>query len=205
MNSPRRPRLPVQTVTSDKDAARNTELETVWFNLSAPTFTPLALVASTEQSHTQDVLDFAVALARVGATSVRSRFAVVNAMGVKPWDSERAVADIRNLVAKNANTLVVCDSPVINPGALPVLRSFDRVVVVVELGSTEGAHVAEIRRNVGPGRIVGALCLPYSSAGARRRAAKLSPATKAPSLATPAGSPAPAGARRTPTRTGKHG
>ena len=153
-------RLRVITCKPDGVAARNHELEALWFELSEPTFGAVGLVAVPPMADHERVAHVAETLGWIGASVSREPVAVVDGFGVTPAEAECALEDLRSVIVELPQVVLVVQAPTIDPGSLPLLERCDRVVLLVELGVSKRREVDRLKTMLERCNVVGAVCLP---------------------------------------------
>ncbi len=146
----------VTTVEYQAGLARNPAVESLWFRLSDPDFVTTALVPVPAVTSVE-ANDTAIELAKVGASITGKPVNVVTAVGLRPGEAAETSRNIAE--SGGSQTIVVVESPGVDPSSIPILRSCPRVVLLVGLERSRADALAGIAGLVGVDRVVGSVCL----------------------------------------------
>ncbi len=114
------------------------EWQRLWFTLQARGWTSLAIIGIDDAQAAVDVTN---RIAAVGSVGKGSPIRVISALNVTMAETPAVV----NRLAEPMPTLVVGDSPRINPAILPIVQATSGVVLVVRLGE---ASLDAVRKTV---------------------------------------------------------
>lgn len=137
--------------------------QSVWFQTRKRPWRSLAVVPVDDQA----ALDAAKALQGVGRLAEGNQLTVVDATGL-PLDGARDLLAALGGPASGGGRIIAVDSPRRTPSAIPLARTADAAVLLVNLGRTTLAQARRVMELVGPERFVGCVVTPKRRRRRRR-------------------------------------
>lgn len=131
-------------------ASQEDEWQRLWFTLQTRDWTTLAIMATDSSADAERV---ARGLAALGQRDGLGPVQVVSALGVTYEDVSRVIGHLGSAPAGAGQMLVVCDPLRRNPAMIPVLHATSGVVLVVRLGETPVASVAQVVDTIGRDKV----------------------------------------------------
>ncbi len=125
------------------------EWQRLWFSLRAHTWRSLAVVGIGSASNATGAAN---KLIQVAARDEKTPVGMISTLGMSFQDTTSVVTRLRDDGA--GLTLVVCDSPAVNPAAIPVVHAVSGVVIVVKLGEARLDAVARAVELAGRDRVL---------------------------------------------------
>ena len=130
------------------------EYHELWFELRSSTWRSLAIVPTCEGISEFDVAE---KLVMVGVSNTGRALTLINAEGVTTDGTEPTIALIHEIEERGEQVIVVVDSLVDNPAAMPITQAVNGAVLVVRLGRSETGDIERVVLAVGRDRLFGAV------------------------------------------------
>jgi hypothetical protein len=132
-----------------------------WFALSQFDWRSVALVPADPATPAAAIAN---AIAVAGANFSDSLLGLLVVHGLTPVTARSVLTEIGQRSAHGERSLVVTDSPIVDPLVIPVARAVDACILVVHLGDTNLADARETITAIGEERFIGCITI----AGRRR-------------------------------------
>lgn len=127
-------------------------LEELWLSVLPLTWSSLAVVPVGA--------GLSARAAAAGVSTVASFFELANlrvleSEGMSLADGARLQREVRGLVAGGARVVVSVDSPLFNPGAVPVVTGVDAAVLLARVGVSDLGEAERVIALIGRDRVIG--------------------------------------------------
>lgn len=137
------------TGSASQPSHEQIEWQRLWFSLRTVPWQVLAIVGIDGASFGSDA---AKRLVEVATRDEKTPVGVISALGMSFQDTTSVVARLRE--GGSGLTLVVCDSPAVNPAAIPIVHAVSGVVLVVKLGEARLEALARAVDVVGRDKVL---------------------------------------------------
>ena len=139
------------------------EYHELWFELRSWGWRSLAIIPTCEGVSEFDVAE---KLVMVGVSNTGRPLTLLSAEGITVEQTEPTVDLIRRIERLGEQVIVVVDSLVDNPAAMPIVQAVNGSVLVVRLGESEQSVIERVVLAVGRERVLGVVT--RGGKGARR-------------------------------------
>ena len=128
------------------------EFHELWFELRTWGWRSIAIVPTCEGLSEFDVAE---KLVMVGVSNTGRPLTLLSAEGITVEKTEPTIDLIRRIEQAGEQVIVVVDSLVDNPAAMPIVQAVNGAVLIVRLGESEQSVIERVVLAVGRDRVLG--------------------------------------------------